>query len=146
MKKITYLFAFIMFAGCLYLGLPSLIATAQSPVVVEIENITGNQNISDNFNTYIKAIYELILVVAVMLAFLYLIWGGVEYINPLSSKDTAKQRIQNALIGLMIVLGTYFLLNLINPDIFKINLFGKASTPPTQQPIPWQRVQWPPTP
>jgi len=141
MKKIIYLLAFVMFASCLYLGLPLLVATAQSSVIVEIENITGNQNISDNFSAYIKAIYELILVVAVMLAFLYLIWGGVEYINPLSSKDAAKQRIQNALIGLMIVLGTYFLLNLINPNIFKINLFGKASTPPTQQTLHRSQIQ-----
>lgn len=95
-------------------------ADEEANVMVKLMSSTTTY---DSFNAYIQDIYQLILVVAVMLAFLYILWSGVEYINPLSSKKVAKDRFTKAITGLLIVLGTYFLLNMINPEIFNVKLF-----------------------
>jgi hypothetical protein len=74
---------------------------------------------------YLGRVYTLILSVSALLAFFMLIVGGVQYtyiaLSP-SAKGEAKSRIQNALLGLLIVFGAYLILNTINPDLVRGDL------------------------
>jgi len=53
-----------------------------------------------------------------------IVLGGIEYMTSelVSSKENGKQRITNAIFGLVIALGAYALLNTINPDLLKTDL------------------------
>ncbi len=98
------------------------------------------------FVDYVGRIYVLVLGAAAILALFMLILGGVQYtyvaLSP-SAKNDAKERIYNALIGLLIVLGAYLILNTINPDFVRMDLsiepidggggFGGA---PSTKPLP----------
>lgn len=71
----------------------------------------------------IRYVYEWIIGITGLLVFLLLIIGGFQY--AVSAGDAqkmagAKSRIKNAIFGLILVLMSYLLLNLINPDIANI--------------------------
>jgi len=50
--------------------------------------------------------------------------GGIEYMTTelISSKEAGKERIRGAILGLLLALGAWTLLNQINPDILKTDL------------------------
>lgn len=61
-----------------------------------------------------------------------LIFGGIKYItsagNP-SGQGDAKKWIQDAILGLLLLLGSYLILNTINPDLVNINEPPDAAAP-----------------
>lgn len=69
--------------------------------------------------------YYFIVGVAGLATFVMLVWGGVEWLtsagNPTRISD-AKNRITSAFFGLLIILGSWLILQVINPDltIFKL--------------------------
>lgn len=73
---------------------------------------------------------------SVILAVLMLTWHGFKYTMSASgfvSKKEAISGIQNVFIGLLIIFGSYLLLESINPDLVKLTflLDSKPLTPPT---------------
>ncbi len=73
-----------------------------------------------NFGCYIGGFYRYFAGVAGILAAVLIMWGGYKYVtsfgNPSRLSD-AKDTIQQALIGLAFVLGTYIILYTINPNL-----------------------------
>jgi hypothetical protein len=73
---------------------------------------------------YVRTAINLLLGFAGVLAFLYLLWGGVQWITAGGDKDAldkARKRITQALIGLSIVFSAYAILYIIRV-LFNIDL------------------------
>ena len=73
---------------------------------------------------YIEGIFTLIIAVAVGLAVLMIIFGGIKYMSTdaIGGKSDAKSTIQNALWGLLLAISAWLILNTINPDLVNFNL------------------------
>jgi len=69
--------------------------------------------------------YYFLLAISVIAAFIQVVWGGVEWASssgdPGMIKD-AKDRLWLAIIGLIIVLGSYLFIQLLNPDILNLKV------------------------
>jgi hypothetical protein len=75
-------------------------------------------------SAYVRTAINLLLGFAGVLAFLFLLWGGVQWITAGGDKDAlekARTRITQALIGLSIVFSAYALLYIIRV-LFGIDL------------------------
>lgn len=74
---------------------------------------------------YFIAAYWMILGLAIAGSILMIIVGGVEYTLTWASdskKTDAKNRIENAIIGLILALTSYLILNTINPKLVILEL------------------------
>jgi len=72
-----------------------------------------------DINEYIKGAFKPFLGLIAALSVVMIIWGGLEYIfsQVPGIKTEAKQRIWAAILGLILALGAYLLLETINPQI-----------------------------
>ena len=78
-----------------------------------------------DLNQLVAWFYYLIVATVGLSAFIMLIWGGFEWLT--SAGDTgklgnAKDRMSSAILGLLIVLGSWLILQVINPDLLILNL------------------------
>jgi len=67
-------------------------------------------------NNAISSLLTLILIIAVIVALFYLIWGGIKWITSGGDKgnvETARNHIVAAIIGLIVVFLSWFILNFI---------------------------------
>lgn len=78
-----------------------------------------------DLNKLIAWFYYFIVGIAGLSAFIMLVWGGVEWLtsagNP-SRISEAKDKITSALFGLLIILGSWLILQVINPDLTTLQL------------------------
>jgi len=72
----------------------------------------------------IKGIYGLAIGIGSVIATVMIIWAGFEYMyqESITGKSQAKERITNAFLGLLVILGSYILLRTINPNLVDFNL------------------------
>lgn len=79
-----------------------------------------------DIQTYLPGVFNLAIGIAGVLAVLMIIIGGVQYIttDAIQGKHDGKERIQNALRGLVLVLVSWVLLYTINPKltVFDLNI------------------------
>lgn len=77
--------------------------------------VTAPENIGDYFNI----IFKIAIGLCAALAVIMIVIGGVQYMGDESifGKTEAKSRITSAILGLLIALGAYAILNTINPDL-----------------------------
>lgn len=79
-------------------------------------------------------VYYFIVGIAALSAFIMLVWGGVQWLIsgaiPAQASD-ARDKIKNALLGLLLVLGSFLIIQLINPEL---TLFGALVIDPVQGP------------
>ena len=81
--------------------------------------------------SYAQFLFPFAISVAAVLAVIMLIIAGLEMMTASETmRSDAKQKIQNAIIGLLVAVGTYLILNTINPDLLnlKIDTSGLRST------------------
>jgi len=73
----------------------------------------------DNVGDYFNVIFKIIIGLCAVLAVIMIVIGGIQYMGSESifGKTEAKSRIAAAILGLIIALGAYALLNTINPDL-----------------------------
>ena len=73
---------------------------------------------------YLNMMIRLFIGICAVLAVIMIVMGGVEYMTSelISSKEAGKERITNALFGLLLALGAWTLLNTINPNILKSDI------------------------
>ena len=95
------------------------------PVPSILENI---QNKADNFGQgIIQTGINVLLVVAVLLAMLALIWGGIDWTRSEGDKERiekARHKILYALLGLGIAFLSFVIINVIG-YFFQVNLIGQ---------------------
>lgn len=65
-------------------------------------------------------LYYLMVSISGLAAFAMIVWGGVQWMTSTGSPtktSEAKDKIQSALFGLLLILSSYIILRLINPDL-----------------------------
>ncbi|MEK7134181.1 MAG: hypothetical protein AAB819_00420 [Patescibacteria group bacterium] len=111
-------------------GSPASVKTTGSGSYELLEPIGGIKIISGDPAAYYVLLYQIGVGIAGLLAVIMIAIGGVEYIasaaNP-NLKEAAKTRITMALIGLLLALGSYLILNTINPRAAQFELALPAS-------------------
>lgn len=85
-----------------------------------------------SFGDYLQKLFDLSLGIIIALAVIMIVIGGAQYLSTdaVFGKEQGKEKLWNALQGLVIALGTVIILNTINPGLLKINLdLGKLRQP-----------------
>ncbi len=73
-----------------------------------------------DLNTLIAWFYYFIIGIAGISAFVMLVWGGVQWLTSAGSPakiTDAKDKISSAFFGLLIILASWLILQVINPDL-----------------------------
>ncbi|MCX6713143.1 MAG: hypothetical protein NTY66_02970 [Candidatus Vogelbacteria bacterium] len=92
--------------------------------------------VTSSFLEYISFFYRTILWLAIALAIVYIVVGGIEYLVSATAggKGGGKKKVTDALIGLVIALLSWLVLFSINPDLvnwnFHICQLGTPDCPP----------------
>jgi len=77
-------------------------------------------NTNQNLDQIVAWFYYFIVGISGFAAFIMLVWGGFQYLtsagNPTQISD-AKDRMQKALLGLLLILASWLILQVINPDL-----------------------------
>lgn len=106
------------------------IVTFAQEYATRYEPLTGIPGINPNASTedYINALFALSIGVAAALAVVRIIYSGVQYMlsDVITNKQSAKADIRNALIGLILILAAVTLLNEINPQLTRFDIFRNA--------------------
>lgn len=80
---------------------------------------------TDNIlGTYVPAIFKLAIGLSAVAAVLMIVIGGFQYLSSdaVMQKSAGKERIKNAVFGLVLVISAWLILNTINPNLLNINL------------------------
>jgi hypothetical protein len=104
---------------------PDAAFCAIAPIPGLTDNITPN---ADGVALFLNNLYLFCIAIAVTLAIIMIIWGGLEYATQDSpfGKSDGKSKIYNALWGLVLVLAPFVVFTIINPAILNL----KAAIPP----------------
>ncbi len=112
--------------GCVSTDTSAYCMLAPLPIPDANGNIdpTGKINVKEGVGIYIESIIKLVIGIIGVLAVLMIVIGGIEYMSTISlgEKEGAKSRIMNALFGLLLALGSYILLNTINPALTDVSV------------------------
>jgi hypothetical protein len=102
-------------------GTAALAALTSSASMVSAQEFLNDITIAkpagfaDNASGLINSVLTIVMVVAALLVFFYLIWGGIEWITSGGDKgqtEKARNKITAAVIGLIILAASYAILNL----------------------------------
>lgn len=115
MKLIIFLYYLILF---LFLSTGELSAAYNA--IAPIPSV----NTSSTPDDYIASLYIWGIGIVGILALAQLIRGGIMYMvaGAVNTKGAAKEIIINAFLGLILALGSFLLLNIINPELTKIHM------------------------
>lgn len=71
------------------------------------------------FGNYLNIMIKIIIGFAAVLAMVMIVVGGIEYMTSdlVSSKEAGKETITHAILGLLLALGAFLILNTINPKL-----------------------------
>lgn len=92
---------------------------AQSPIVINPTNTNGSGGLFaiTELGKLISAIVSVLLIVAALAAFLYLVLGGIQWITSGGDKagmEAARNKITQAIVGLVIVAASYAIMLLVS--------------------------------
>ncbi|OHB14882.1 MAG: hypothetical protein A2431_02955 [Candidatus Zambryskibacteria bacterium RIFOXYC1_FULL_39_10] len=84
----------------------------------------GDSDGKTTLETYVPAIFKLAIGLSAVAAVLMIVLGGFQYISSdaLMKKNEGRERIKNAVFGLVLVISAWLILNTINPNLLNINL------------------------
>ncbi len=118
----------------LILILISLLLPTISSAVLELQypelGPEGNKiriELGMDLNKLISWFYYFVVGISGFAAFVMLVWGGFEWLTSAGSPakiTEAKDKISSALIGLLLILASYLILQVINPELTTLNLPG----------------------
>lgn len=121
MKKIILIISVLVVLSC-----AGLIYALE----VEYPTVGGMQGPQDTgvkLTTYIRYIYNFAIISGGLIALLALIYGGFRFLtsagNPSAITD-AREQILAGLLGLVVILGSYIILNELNPDLVSLRIPG----------------------
>ncbi len=98
---------------------------------------SSTSNCQINIIGYIPKVFTLAIGVAGALAVIMIMIGGIEYItsDTIGGKSDGRQRINNAMIGLLLAIGAYIILYSINKNALEFDLDKISLAPPAVTPI-----------
>lgn len=128
MKKV---FIIITLFGLLYAATPVLAQQADYQLLAPIPLKGAGSPETKQTNAsgdYLKGIFMLAIAIAGGLAVVMIIFGGIEYMTSetLPGKKDGRERITNAIWGLMLAIGAWLILNTINPKLTDFNFTVSA--------------------
>lgn len=87
-------------------------------------------------SSYLNSVFNFAISVGAVLAVLMIVKGGFEYMTTeaINQKGRARQSIQSAVIGLILLLMSVLILEVINPQLLNLDLFRnleRANTVPS---------------
>jgi hypothetical protein len=131
MKKIFL----ILIMGMVVMGsLFTIQVSAQTPtnsneytVLAPLPGV-GDKGGTTTLQDYVPAIFKLAIGLSAAFAVLMIVIGGFQYMSTdaIMKKENGKKRIQNAVFGLVLVIGAWLILYTINPNLLTLNLDIKA--------------------
>lgn len=127
---------------------PTSVSVQQQPVDLTEETykllapINGTSEVkTTNIGNYINTIIKVIIGICAALAVIMIILAGIQWMGDESvfGRVEAKGKIGAAILGLIIALGSYALLNTINPDLLGKNglSINGVNIELESEPIPW---------
>ncbi len=120
---------FLVVVGVLFVG-PLMVQAADVdllPINPINPNIPGENEATQadpNPMGIIGNLFQFALLIGGLLAFVMIVYGGIEYAatgDSGSGQKDAKERIQQALLGLLLLAGAFVLLQTINPQLTKLS-------------------------
>ena len=93
--------------------------------MVDLPGVTVS-NGTTSFASYASALYVEYILVAARLAVILLVLAGAKYMmtDVVSGKGQAVEDIKGSLLGLLIIIAAFVILNTINPNLNKISIVG----------------------
>jgi hypothetical protein len=79
------------------------------------QSLTGTSNTTGAINSLAGNIINIVFLIAGVLAVLYLLWSGIQYITAGGNADkvkAARQGIINAVIGIVVIMAAFFIIRL----------------------------------
>ena len=122
-------------------AMTSLALTASTVMAAGIKdtNVEPGKGFATSFGGLINGLVSFVMVLAAVMVFLYLIWGGIEWITSGGDKgktEAARNRITNAIIGLIILVSSFTLIGFVGKlffgtdfDILKLTFPTPTTTP-----------------
>jgi hypothetical protein len=89
----------------------------------------------DNLGAFVNAAFKMTISIGAVVAVAQFVYGGIVYMMTESGAvqmGESKDRMQNALLGLVMLLSTYVIFNQINPDLLNLNV-NLEQLPETQR-------------
>lgn len=122
MKKYLSLIILI----CFFL-LPNISLGTDITLNLKYPTMPGGFNLEthQNLNEIVAWFYYFIISIAGIAVFIMLVWGGFEWMTSAGSPariTSAKDRMTSALLGLLIILSSVLILQVINPELTFLNL------------------------
>lgn len=115
--------------GSFFVFLMPMIAFAQTQITIS-SNFPGKYDAvtsATDPGAFIANFYQFALIIGGILAFGVIVYGGIKYMssggNP-SAASEAKEWIEAALLGLLLLAGAYFILGVVNPQLLNLNLIS----------------------
>ncbi len=109
---------------CLLAPLPD--PTAEGGIRYKTNTACLDETDPDCFRlgNYINLMLKVIIGIAGVLAVVMIVIGGIQYMSTdaFSGKEEGKSRITNALLGLVLLAGSFMILNTINPNLVNFHL------------------------
>ena len=82
---------------------------------IKAETVAPGKGFATDIGAMLNGLISFVMVIAALLVFLYLIWGGIEWISSGGDKgktESARNKITAAIIGLIVVAASYAVLTL----------------------------------
>lgn len=125
MKYFSFnVFALLVGAIVSFIAVPAF-AQTQITIATSVPGNYGAAAAAASPGAFIANFYIFSLAIGGILAFGVIVYGGVKYMasagNP-SGQGDAKEWIEAALLGLLLLVGAYFILDVINPQLLNLKL------------------------
>lgn len=93
-----------------------------APILPELSSF--DPTTPSSLGNYLGIIIPLFIGICAVLAVIMIVIGGVQYMTSelISSKEAGKERIKNAIFGLLLALGAWLILNTINPKLLDVSM------------------------
>ncbi|PCI27807.1 hypothetical protein COB55_05040 [Candidatus Wolfebacteria bacterium] len=121
-NKILLISTVIFIIGAVSLSPIFVSAAVGYESLVQLPQVQGHSTVG--LTSYLNTLFYLTIGVASVLAILMIVIGGIQYMSTeaVSGKGDAKDKLWNAVKGLLLIVFAWLLLNTINPDLLKTEL------------------------
>jgi len=131
-KKIIFGFTFSLLACFLfvcgisrvYAQAPCVSSTSTYCLLAPLPGLGNSVNTTTGIGTYLNTMIKILIGLMSVLAVIMLVVGGIQYMlsNMAGEKASAKDRMTNAIFGLILALSSYLILNTINPNLVNLKI------------------------
>lgn len=113
---------------------PAYIPLTTLPGITSVNPGAGTN--SGGLSSYLGNMYTLGIMIATALAVIMIMWGGIEYMSTdsIGGKEGGKEKVTNALFGLLLALASWLILNTINHQLILTNLTIAPVKPQSDKP------------